>query len=882
MNRKYNYKTRIQRSIQALSHNPSNMALVAKELDRMINDGTLPTDERAKEDLSHKKMNFGWSDDDQLGGFPSTPGGNGKSKLDIRTNDRNLAYAMGYNWMRQWMSASQGQAKNDFKQIPPIDHPDRDYWLTKIWKLEPILAGAVYSMCAKMTSLSWNVTGKRLQASKFAKLLAGAAFMDGYDWGGFINSTAEDFYTTNRGVFWETPRIGDSLYGKLSDVGHIDAMNCTLTGNRDYPMVYMSGISGQTLKFGVGEFLHFSSMPSPREASLGAGFCAVDRAYRAAMLLMGLHDYDDEKLNNLPPEGVAAVTGLTMEELLDAFKLWQAERRKNQSLTFPQVLWLVSSMPNANVDVKMIGFSQLPESFDRESVVEQYVNTLALAFGVDSQEFWSQMSGGGFGQAAGSSSVQHMKAKGKGFGEFITIVERKINGETSDDVFFGFDAQDTEENAALAAIAKAWIDAFLPLYNMKPAGGPNQFGGGVQPNTAGAPAFKFNPNPQKPNGEVNLPTPMIPDLADTGGNMSSQSGGGSAAGQAEQIIDKEQFMRLLVDKGVLPDWMVDDNRATVGDTEVHQRRLTAEGSIEKSYGNYDDIVKFVWEKGVLKEVRLPPITLRSGYRQEVVESEPLPPLANRLVVDTKSYEVTLEYLSNKEFELTGKIHGKPIPDAEVTRGSSINRKTIHDELERWRHDPILAPYALSVEQEQKLFGNFKPVVETGIIKSYPIVDNTIMKTIPDDDKIELALKELQNTIQQLATSSDKDNRLNVYMERLLTVLAESRQSNQPINVIMPEQKDQPANNMTIAPVINIPPPEVTVNIPAINVPTPELVVNIAPAEVTVNVPPAEVTVNVPAQEVNITKEVIIPEHTTETIQVKRGPDGKIIELVKNS
>lgn len=132
-----------------------------------------------------------------------------KSKLDVRSTDTDKLYVPFYSALRTFYNRSE--------EMPEFGNPDRDVWLDKLWHEEPIMAGAVYSMAAKMTALSWSVTGKRRRATKFAEMLSGAAFIGGYSWNGFISSTANDFYTLNRGAFWETPRYGSYKYGSIAD-----------------------------------------------------------------------------------------------------------------------------------------------------------------------------------------------------------------------------------------------------------------------------------------------------------------------------------------------------------------------------------------------------------------------------------------------------------------------------------------------------------------------------------------------------------------------------------------------------------------------------------------------------------------------------------------
>lgn len=466
-------------------------------------------------------------------------------------------------------------------------------WLDKLWKEEPILAGAVYSMVAKMQSMTWRVEGGRNNSRRVSNMLARAQYMLGNDWAGFIGASAIDFYTQDNGVWWEALRMGDSRWGRLEDLVQLDTRNCMPTGNVNAPMFYDSRVTDDRHFYKPWEYLHFSSMNLPNEEELGIGYCAVSRAARAAKLLMALHTYDAEKLNNLPPEGIAAVTGLSDREFRQAIAMWNAERKKNNSLTFPQVLWLIGNNPNATVKVDVTSFSAIPESFDRQTVVSQYVNTLALCFGVDTREFWA-ISTGALGTAS-EAEVQHMKARGKGGGEFISMAESRINAELPDDVTFKFDTQDTEEDMVSASIATAWIAAYLPL---------------VFP----------------PEG-------------------------------IEQVLDVKTYKRLLADRGVLPEWAVGDDRISIESHEIHKDDL-------------EDIVRFLWEMGKVREI---PLISVAAQLQELPVIIKEPKAIEAHIVDGA----------------TPKIRGRPIKDEEVDRGARVTSKATRAVLEWWDSIPEL-------------------------------------------------------------------------------------------------------------------------------------------------------------------------------------------------
>jgi hypothetical protein len=542
-----------------------------------------------------------------------------KSHLDIRraSNDVGFFYQMLHRAVKRG-------------DLPPQGDPMADFVLADYWKHEPILAGAVYSMTAKIGALTWTVTGQKRMAMNTAKMLGRAASMEGYDWGGFIVSSSQDFYTTNRGVFWDVNRADEDRFDDLelylrpvADIGHIDALCCALTGNSKKPMIYQSVVTGQKRWFRPGEFIHFASMVSPREEHTGIGFCASARAWRAAKLLTGLHDYDEEKLNNLPPEGVAAVTGLTLNEFKDALAFWKSARKANNSLTFPQVLWLLAGQSNTKVELEFIGFSQLPESFNREVVIDQYVNTLALVFGVDAREFWP-ISTSSMGTAA-ESEIQHLKAKGKGPGELITTIERKINAELPDGAVFAFDTQDSGEDKVASEIAKGWVDALLPLT--------------------------------------------------------------AAGGATEDILTKEQLLRLLADKRVIPNWMVPDERSVVTDSAIQEKTWR---ELDDSDG---DPIVITYKEGLLTADRLPTYQILAPESRQTNVSVPVA-IAVPKNGEVSVYDplVELKALADKILVEHRNIVGDPIPDKETARGGNVTRNAIKAEIERWRNHPELAQY----------------------------------------------------------------------------------------------------------------------------------------------------------------------------------------------
>lgn len=488
-----------------------------------------------------------------------------KSKLDYRSQT-SLGMAGFYDFVRR--------IGDDYKDHPPRGTKEYYYYLDRLWRKEPILSGTVYGMVATAQTKPWVIEGGRNSANRTAQMLSNMQHSYWkYGWSGAAGAAALDYYTNPLGFFWATHRTGNKQYGSLSGLESVDAACCTLTGKHNQPVDYVSTTSGQTIHFKLGEIINITSLALTREREYGSGFCAVERAAQAANILVLLHQYEEEKLKRLPPQGIASITGMTKEEVMDAKALYDAQKRKGGNKTYSQVLFLVASRPDVKVGIELTPFSSLPDQFNRKTVVIQYVNILANAFGVSASDIWFM--GGGPFSTGKEAEMQHIMSRGKS-GEWFSAVQFALNREIPKGVTFSFDTKNIEEDATAAATAKGWVDAISPLMQ-----------------------------------------------------------------QSEQLgITSEQWKKLLVEKHVIPEWMIDEE----SDSE---RTLIQSQSLKE---DARDVVKFLWEMGQVKE-QLP-------YR-----------------------------IRQKQEELI--IRGQPIKDSEVGRGMRPTKKSILAEQAVWGAIPEL-------------------------------------------------------------------------------------------------------------------------------------------------------------------------------------------------
>lgn len=333
--------------------------------------------------------------------------------------------------------------------IPAWGAQGRAAKLREFARTEPILSGALSSMVSKACSLDWQVIGGRNRVQRYQELLAEAE--DGKGWQDVLARWVQDYLNTDLGGFLELAR--GTRNGPVAGIYHLDAECMGMTGNVNYPVVYTPKLNSGKLakkngvRFAPQDFARIVDMPSPDESKFGLGFCAVSRAAKAAKVLLALYNYDEEKLRDMPMPGLVTITGMTMDEVAEAFKLYDAHRQSKDQVVFKNLLWLASQVsPMNKIEADLISFAGLPENFNREETYSLYIYTLALVFGVDAREFWPATQSGA---TKGEAEVQAQKAKGKGFGQMLTAIERAINWNIlPESVEFAFDRRNDDDDLA--------------------------------------------------------------------------------------------------------------------------------------------------------------------------------------------------------------------------------------------------------------------------------------------------------------------------------------------------------------------------------------------------------------------------------------------------
>lgn len=343
----------------------------------------------------------------------------------------------------------------------------RDRVLRQFWKTEPIMAGAVYSLTARLSALDFTLSGEAHLHDELYETLQSADYGDGLET--LISKTINDVCTLDNGTFWEL--VGDGspagqLLGVAKGVNYLDPMQCYRTFDPEYPVLYIDPLRGSQHKLHVSRVVRMSNMPQPNELARGVGFSALSRALLSVQLMQSITRYRYEKSSGQFERAIGYGTGMTQVQLRGLLQQANYEDENSGFVRFGKIPFFVS--PRKEVHLEILDLASIPDGFDLMNETEVYVMIVALAFGVDARELWAATQ---TGATKGDATIQHMKTKGKGLADLIRMIEKNINRYLMPKgVTFEFDFIDDEHDAEIAKTRQIKASTFTEIKN---AGGLN-------------------------------------------------------------------------------------------------------------------------------------------------------------------------------------------------------------------------------------------------------------------------------------------------------------------------------------------------------------------------------------------------------------------------
>lgn len=339
-------------------------------------------------------------------------------------------------------------------ECPPYWSRSRDQWLREfVYRTgNDLLAGVMATAINKCVATGFVLEGPERTVNLYRDIiLRRSEFGAGY--AKLQGKNAFDFFSQDAGAFQERIRTAPTdTIGAAMGFAHFDAARCYLTGQTEYPVEYVD-VEGGVHRLHHSQVQRFTDTPSPQETLYGVGFCSVSRAITTAHILVDIARYKRERLSDLPPAGILLLNNLEKSKWEDMQSQYDAQERNKNNTTWRNVMVAFGLDPAIPATAELFEFSRLPEHFNEPEAVRIAVLSLALAFNMDVSEIWSIL-GGQMGSAR-EADVQHIKARGKGPGAFLTETERGWNDGLSlpANIVFKYDFADAEEDQLAAEIA---------------------------------------------------------------------------------------------------------------------------------------------------------------------------------------------------------------------------------------------------------------------------------------------------------------------------------------------------------------------------------------------------------------------------------------------
>lgn len=317
----------------------------------------------------------------------------------------------------------------------------RDIELRAFWKSEDMLAGAVWSVCARNAAFTWKIEGEEKTAEVVTNMLQNAITGQIYGWVPFITALSLDLYTQDNGAFIEIIRQKNKPDSPVVGIAHLDAGKCTRTGNPKTPVIYTDK-KGIDRKMNWWSVIPLSEFPSAEQRMNGVGICAVSRVLRLASILKNIAVFKNEKVSGRFIKAIHFVGGVSKQEITDIMDRGQ-ENADNAGQTRYMLPQIIASLdPEKPVSTASIDLASLPDNFDLDTELKWYITGLSLGFGVDYQDF-APLPGGGIG-SSNQSETLHRKSRGKSPAVFMRTLENtfKFYGVMPQSVAFKFDDSD--------------------------------------------------------------------------------------------------------------------------------------------------------------------------------------------------------------------------------------------------------------------------------------------------------------------------------------------------------------------------------------------------------------------------------------------------------
>lgn len=344
--------------------------------------------------------------------------------------------------------------------VPPYWSRTRDIYLRGMWRTVDPFKVAVNTFTNKAVTIPISIYARDRSVKKHVALAEQfsenlelySGLMAG--WKHEFKKFIIDYLTQDNGAFFlimaDSP-VNQPVLGRPYGVFHLDSTRCTRTGNPEFPVVYTDDNSN-SYALHYSRVAAVSNLPSPEQNLNGVGHCAITCSLDAGTEIRDVYAYMQEKLGSRPKRQILYVkTGSTRDKLVEAIDFADDKMDSEGLARFSKTVLMAPKNPNGQLELGMIDLASTPDNFDRRDVQLINMASIASAFGLDLQDL--SVAYGGNSASRSSAEVQERKGRGKGVGELLETISKKLNQLFLPPTLkFLFDNQDDEQDEQQARI----------------------------------------------------------------------------------------------------------------------------------------------------------------------------------------------------------------------------------------------------------------------------------------------------------------------------------------------------------------------------------------------------------------------------------------------
>jgi hypothetical protein len=348
----------------------------------------------------------------------------------------------------------------EMTEVPyKADNRERDIWLQKMAKKDPILTGVLSSVVDIDKNRGWRMVGGRNQVMRFTDIFHNWQAAPGvFGWRPGISHASKSFWNTDMGAVVEIGRA--TRNGPVRALYSVDPTKCKLSGDDRYPLHYYQKKSGKPLKWRSNDYARTASLIDFQDEYNGLGFSAISRCLEFLRLMVAIYEHDKEMLGSKAPRGLLLLNGIAQKQYDDAMEV-RAERLEGSGIDYFDAVAVLASK-GTQVDAKLIALSQLPAGFNLKEWVDMVIYGYALAFGFDASEFWP-VQFGALGRGT-ETEIQHEKATGKGRLDFVLGFQEQVQETLPDSLIYEFDQRDDKGDLIKAQVHQAQATVVKTMY----------------------------------------------------------------------------------------------------------------------------------------------------------------------------------------------------------------------------------------------------------------------------------------------------------------------------------------------------------------------------------------------------------------------------------